>query len=99
MPPGFLRLTLAWVVLLLLLGVEFGLSFIHMPPSMRPVILVVVAPMAGIIAIFFMHVGRGPTVVRGFAVMAVFWIILLIGLGSMDPLTRLQFFASTMHAE
>lgn len=97
MPPGFLRLAFTWLALILLWGLEFGLTFIDMPPSLRPVILVVAALMVGVIGLFFMHVGRGPTIVRGFAVVAVFWMIVLIGLGSMDPLTRIQYFTQIDH--
>jgi caa(3)-type oxidase subunit IV len=97
MPPGFLRLLLGWIALLLLWGLEFGLSFVQMPPSVRPVILAVAAVMVALIAVFFMHVGSGPILVRGFAVVAVFWMIVLIGLGSMDPLTRTQYFTAIDH--
>lgn len=97
MPPGFLRLALAWIGLMLLWGLEFGITFIDMPPSVRPVILVVAAVMVGIIGVFFMHVGQGPAVVRGFAVVAIFWMMILIGLGSLDPLTRLQYFTQIDH--
>ena len=97
MPPGFIRLTLAWLALILLWALEFGLSFVDMPPSMRPVILMPAAAMVVILAVFFMHVGDGPTIVRGFAVVAIFWMIVLIGLGSMDPLTRAQYFTAIDH--
>jgi cytochrome c oxidase subunit IV len=94
MPPGFLRLLLAWIALILLWGLEFGISFIQMPPSIRPVILLVAFAMLAVVAVFFMHLGSGPTVVRGFAVAGVFWMIVLIGLGSMDPMTRVQYFTT-----
>ena len=95
MPPGFARLLLAWFALILLWGLEFGVSFIDMPPSLRPVLLVVAFAMLAFVALYFMHLGRGPILVRGFAVMAIFWMIVLIGLGSMDPLTRTQYIATT----
>ena len=95
MPPGFGRLLLGWIALILLWGLEFGVSFVDMPPAIRPVLLVVAAAMLAFVAFFFMHVGRGPIIVRGFAVMAIFWMIVLIGLGSMDPLTRTQYFTAT----
>jgi hypothetical protein len=97
MPAGLLRVALAWVALILLWGAEFGISFIHMPSPMRPVILIISAAMIALIAVFFMHVGHGPAVVRGFAVMAIFWMIILIGLGSMDPMTRVQYFTAIYH--
>jgi cytochrome c oxidase subunit IV len=92
MPPGLYRLLFGWIALILLLGLEFGVSFLDMPASLRPVLLIVAAAMVMVIAFVFMQIGRGPVLVRGFAVMAIFWMIVLIGLGSMDPLTRLQYF-------
>jgi caa(3)-type oxidase subunit IV len=99
MPPGFGRLLCGWIALILLWGLEFGVSFIDMSPSLRPVLLVVATLMLGFVAFFFMHVGRGPIIVRGFAVMAIFWMIVLIGLGSIDPLTRTQYFTATDHPQ
>jgi hypothetical protein len=32
--------------------------------------------------------GRGSVLVRGFAVAALFWLIVLLGLGSLDTMTR-----------
>ena len=95
MPPGFGRLFFGWVALVLLWGLEFGVSFVQMPPSLRPVLMIAAAGMVALVAFFFMHVGRGPILIRGFAVMAIFWMIVLIGLGSMDPLTRAQYFTTT----
>lgn len=92
MPPGFSRLLFGWVALILLWGFEFGLCFLHMPASFRPVLLIVAGAMVLVLAVYFMHLGHGPILVRGFAVVAVFWMIVLIGLGSMDPLTRVQYF-------
>jgi hypothetical protein len=94
MPPGFGRLLSGWIALILLWALEFGASFIAMPPPLRPILLVAAAGMLGVVAFVFMHVSRGPIIVRGFAVMAVFWMIVLIGLGSMDPLTRAQYFVT-----
>jgi hypothetical protein len=94
MPPGFGRLFLGWITLILLWGLEFGITFILMPASLRPVLMIVAAGMVALVAFFFMQVGRGPILIRGFAVMAIFWMIVLIGLGSMDPLTRAQYFTT-----
>lgn len=94
MPEGWLRLVLAWIGLLLLLVLEFGLSHLQMPAHARPVLIVVAIAMLAIVAFCFMHVGSGPTVVRGFAVMGLFWMIILLGLGSMDAMTRMQYFTT-----
>jgi hypothetical protein len=39
----------------------------------------------------FMQVGRGPTIVRLFAVAALVWLSVLLGLGSLDPMTRIEY--------
>ena len=94
MPPGFGRLFFGWIGLILLWGLEFGISFVKLPTGLRPLLLIVAAAMVALVALLFMHVSRGPVVVRGFAVVAIFWMIILIGLGSMDPLTRAQYFTT-----
>jgi hypothetical protein len=38
-----------------------------------------------------MQVGRGPTIVRLFAVAALVWLSVLLGLGSLDPMTRIEY--------
>ena len=95
MPPGFLRLAVGWVALLLLCLLEFGIGFIDMTPAIRPVILIVAFAMVALIAVIFMEAGTGPILIRGFVVVAIFWMTILIGLGSIDPLTRVQSFTTT----
>ncbi len=53
---------------------------------MIPVVLMVAA-----VATMFMQVGRGPTIVRLFAVAALVWLTVLLGLGSLDPMTRIEY--------
>jgi cytochrome c oxidase subunit IV len=99
MPPRLLRLLLAWVLLLVLLGIEFGASFLPLAPWSRVLILLPALAMAAIVGIVFMEVGRGPVVARGFAAAGLFWLVVLLGLGSMDPLTRTDYHTTVVHPE
>lgn len=83
-----IRLTLAWILLFAIAGGEYVVSAIHMPLGLRPVLLVFAMGMIAVIAFVFMNLGRMPVVAQGFAVAAVFWLIVLFGLGMMDPLSR-----------
>ncbi|HSU05690.1 MAG TPA: hypothetical protein VLI93_08965 [Acetobacteraceae bacterium] len=78
----------AWVVLMALAGGEFLISGLRMPLPNRPLILLPAGVMVLIVVFVFMRLGRAPLIARGFAVAAIFWLILLLGLGSMDALTR-----------
>ncbi len=40
------------------------------------------------VGMMFMHLNKAPMVAKGFAVAAVFWLIVLFGMGTMDALTR-----------
>jgi hypothetical protein len=82
------RLALAWVFLLAVAGVEFVVSGIPMPIADRPVLFVLAIVMIFTIGMVFMRAGKAPIIARGFAVAAMFWLIVLLGLGSMDMLTR-----------
>ena len=92
MPHEFPRLLLSWVLLLLLGGLIFGLSFVPMNRSLRPLLMLVSFAMSATVAISFMEVGKGPVIVRGFAVASLFWLLLLLGLGSLDLITRADHF-------
>lgn len=85
------RLTVAWLCLLALGGVEFAASFLPLPRDWRPLILMPAILMAVMVAISFMEVKKGPSIVRAFALAALFWLIILLALGSADPLTRVNY--------
>jgi small neutral amino acid transporter SnatA (MarC family) len=82
------RLIAAWLWLLALGAVEFAASFLPLPRAWRPLILIPGALMAVVVAISFMEVKKGPPIVRAFAVAALFWLVVLLALGSADPLSR-----------
>jgi cytochrome c oxidase subunit IV len=86
------RLFFAWVTLLVLLAAEVAASALPLAPSLRPLLLIFAVAMAGVILIFFMEVERGPSVIRLFAVSGWVWLIILLALGSLDPLTRFTYF-------
>lgn len=85
------KLFFAWVALLALLGVELAASFLPMAPSLRPLLLVFAVAMAGVIVTYFMEVTQGPSVIRLFATAGLVWLIILLALGSLDPLTRFTY--------
>lgn len=99
MPKGFARLFLSWVALLLLGGAEFAVSFLDIGRSLRPLVMIPGVLMVGVVAINFMEVAKGPSIVRGFAVAAMFWLIVLLGLGSIDPLTRVDYLVPHAHVK
>lgn len=46
-----------------------------------------------------LELDRGPSIVRTFAIAAMFWLMVLLGLGSADPLTRTDYVWSCGQAE
>lgn len=85
------RLLWTWILLLILGAAEFGVSLLPIEHSWRPLIVIPGILMIILVAVNFMEVGKGPAIIRAFAVAAVFWLLLLLVLGSADPLTRVQY--------
>ena len=85
------RLFRIWLLLLVLGGAEFAASFLPIPRGFRPLVILPAALMVAIVALGFMEVKRGFVLVRAFAVAAMFWLLVLLGLGSADPLTRTDY--------
>lgn len=92
MTPRFRRLWLTLALLLLLLAIEFGASFLPLGRAARPLLLIPAVLMVGTVGAMFMEVGRGPEVVRLFAVAGLLWLTILLGLGSLDPMTRTNYY-------
>lgn len=88
MSRGHRQLLLCWVGLVLLAAIEFGCAWIPFNPSHRPVLLLPALAMVALVAIMFMRVRSGVAIVRVFALAALFWLTIMLGLGMMDPLTR-----------
>jgi cytochrome c oxidase subunit 4 len=95
MNPRFRNLVLAWMILLVLLATEFSTSFLSLARSARPMVLIPAVVMVAAVGIVFMQVTRGPTVVRLFAVAGLLWLSILLGLGSLDPMTRTDYLVQT----
>jgi cytochrome c oxidase subunit IV len=89
------RLIWTWVVLVVLLALQCGAAFLPLDPSLRPLLLVPSALMLAGVATMFMQIGRGPALVRVFAAAGLLWVAILLGLGSLDPLTRHDYTTST----
>jgi cytochrome c oxidase subunit 4 len=88
----FRRLWLTLALLLLLLAIEFGTSFFPLDRAARPLLLIPAVLMVGAVGTMFMEVGRGPEIVRLFAVAGLLWLTILLGLGSLDPMTRTDYY-------
>jgi cytochrome c oxidase subunit IV len=95
--PELRHLLITWLLLLLLGGAEFAASFLPLGRAWRPLLMIPAALMVLGVTIGFMEVGRGSALVRAFAVAAVLWLLILLGLGSVDPLTRTDYHSSPVH--
>lgn len=91
MTPRFRRLWLTLVLVLVLLAIEFGVSFLPLDRAARPLVLIPAALMVVSVGTVFMQVWRGPAVVRLFATAGLLWLTILLGLGSLDPMTRTDY--------
>lgn len=91
----FTKLLRTWVILLLLGAVEFGASFLPLSRAWRPLIVLPGILMILAVVVSFMEVRKGPTIIRAFAVAAAFWLLILLALGSADPLTRIDYRLNT----
>jgi hypothetical protein len=69
-----------WLVLMVLIGSELIVRGVTA--------LVIGAAMAAIVALTYMRLARHRDVSSAFALATVFWLLVLLGLGSMDPATR-----------
>jgi cytochrome c oxidase subunit IV len=85
------KIFLTWLALLGLLAVEVGVSLVPFSPAARPLILVPALAMLGVILMSFMQLGRGPVIVRLFVAAGLLWLLILLALGSLDPLTRVVY--------
>lgn len=79
-----IRLALAWVLLLVLLGLLIAAALAHA----GWVAGLVAPPMIGIVAFLFMELGRASPLSRIFALAGLFWLVILVGLTSVDFLAR-----------
>ena len=86
---------LTWLGLLALVGVEF---LLHSFAATRGVVPFVGLGMALLVALTFMRLGASGGLVPVFALAGVFWLCIMLGLGSLDSFTRHDIPVS-MHTE
>jgi cytochrome c oxidase subunit IV len=82
------HLLTCWLVLLVLGAIGFGAAFLPLKGSFRPLLLLPSLCMVAVVALMFMGARAAPSIARGFALAALFWLTVLLGLGMIDPLTR-----------
>jgi hypothetical protein len=82
------HLLYGWLGLLALAAIEFACGYLPLARALRPLLMLPALAMVAIVALVFMRAGNGPAIVRVFAIGSLFWLIILLGLGMMDPLTR-----------
>jgi caa(3)-type oxidase subunit IV len=99
MTPRFRRLWLTLGLLLVLLAIEVGVSFLPLDRAARPLVLIPAVVMVGVVGTVFMEVRRGPEIVRLFAVAALLWLTILLGLGSLDPMTRTVYYVQDVNPQ
>jgi heme A synthase len=88
-----------WLALLAVGGAELAASDLPLPRFLRPLIILPAVVMVAIVAIGFMEVKRGSVLSRTFAVAAMFWLLVLLALGSADPLTRTDYHVPNAQAK
>ena len=88
MSAGHRHALFAWLGLLLLAAAEFGGSFLHFDRSLRPLLLLPALAMVALVGLTFMRARHSIAPARGFVLAGLLWLLLLLGLGTMDPLTR-----------
>lgn len=92
------QLSLTLLLLFVILAIEFGIAFLPLSRAARPLILIPAALMVCIVGTVFMEIRQGPPIVRLFAIAGLLWLAILLGLGSLDPLTRRDYFVQDLTA-
>lgn len=87
------ELSLALLLLFVLLAIEFGMALLLLPRSLRPLILIPAALMVCVVGSVFMEARQGSVIVRLFIVAGLLWLAILLGLGSLDALTRKDYYS------
>lgn len=88
MKPVALRFALAWLGLLALLGVELGAALLLPATAGGALVLLAMAAMLAVVMLLFMRLRRSSGLAQAFAVAGLLWLAILLGLGSVDPLSR-----------
>jgi hypothetical protein len=90
MTAAWRAVVLPWLLLVLLVGGEAAVTLL-LPGRFTPMLVLLgAAAMLIVVGLAFMRLRRAPSLGQGFVIAALFWIAVLLGLGSMDPLTRVD---------
>ena len=89
---GWPPLLVAWIGLLVLLALELGSALLlHLPATAS----LFGMAQAAIVVIAFMRIRRGSPLMHIFGAAGLFWLIVLLALGNLDPLTRSDLIVQT----
>ena len=85
------RLLLGWFGALALVATEVAVA-LRFPGWAAPAIVLgcCVAALL-IVGLVFMHLPSGPPLAHAFVIAVLFWLAVLLGLGGMDPFTRIDY--------
>jgi cytochrome c oxidase subunit 4 len=86
-----IRPVVTFLLLLILLALEVWMSLLPLSSSIRLLILIPAVVMVALVAFGFMEIATAPPAAHLFAVAALLWLAILLGLGSVDPLTRTDY--------
>jgi len=86
--PSMKTLAWTWTALLALLALTCGSAYIPLGAFNTGLNFAIATAKALLVAWVFMHLGRGPALVRLFAGAGFVWLLFLVALSSADYLTR-----------
>jgi cytochrome c oxidase subunit 4 len=87
-PPRLRAHAFTWLALMALLAATFALAHVSLGGFNTVASLAIAAAKVGLVAVFFMHLRRGPALFVVFALAAFLALAILIGLGGADYATR-----------
>jgi cytochrome c oxidase subunit 4 len=87
----FVSLVVTFLLLLILLALEVWMSLMPLSSSGRLLILIPAVAMVALVAFGFMEIATAPPAAHLFAAAGLLWLAILLGLGSVDPLTRTDY--------
>lgn len=79
------------LALLVLFALELAGAFTGWGHIFGGLLLVPAGIMVVLVGVFFMRVGESGGLAKFFALAAIFWLLILLGLGSIDPMTRTDY--------
>jgi hypothetical protein len=85
-------LILSLLLLALLLGLELGMVLVPHVHSLGSLVFVPAGLMVAVVALAFMDLRQGPALVYLFVAGGLVGLLVLLGLGTMDPLTRTMYY-------